>query len=287
MWLLRDWLIMLKVLILIVLIWLAWLKFKPVHALYLYIGDLIKNDWSQFKGFGFWLFAGLGGSGKTLSMVEYLLRQKTRYPRLKIYSNFYLDFADGQFDSWEQILNYENYDLYLVSKDEYSKLDEYNRYSRNGRFYKKKHNGIIFAFDEIHLTFASQKWENAPDNMLEYISQQRKLHKQIVASSQVFTRVDKKLREQTNFVIECKSIMWGRWIFNRYFNTPEYISNDEKMDSGNRRRKRAKRYSFIGTNSLRSHYNTYQVMINLKTGKSEQQLFADRVATALKDSLGG
>lgn len=220
------------------------MKFKPIIALVLGIVDFIRLDKKKFRGFGFWLYCGLGGSGKTISMVEYLNRMHKKYPKLKIYTNFNYKYADGKITSWQDLIDYDNGD-----------------------------DGIIFGFDEIHLTFASQKWQDCPDNMLDYISQQRKLHKQIVASAQVFTRVDKKLREQTNFVIECKSLFFGRWIFNKTFNTAEYLANDEKADRGARKRHRAWRYNFVAYNKIRNSYDTMQLMKELKKGKSplEQQ----------------
>lgn len=209
-------------------------------------------DKTKFRGYGFWLYCGLGGSGKTLSMVEYLNRMKKKYPRVKIYTNFNYKYADGFIDDWQTLIDEDNGD-----------------------------DGIIFGFDEIHLTFASDKWQNCPDGMLDYISQQRKLHKQIVASSQVFTRVDKKLREQTNFVIECKSLFMGRWVFQKWFHTPEYLANDEKMDAGSRMRKRAKRYNFVAYDNIRSSYDTMQIMKDLKSGKPEAQILSDDLKKAL------
>lgn len=255
-------------------------KGKPAISLFLFISDLIKMDKRVFRGYGFWLFCGLGGSGKTLSMVEYMSRMKFRYPKLKIYTNFDFKLSDGFIKSWKDIVEVENYELKLISEALYLKLDDYNRFKENDKFYQKVHNGIIFGFDEIHLTFASQNWQSCPDNMLDYISQQRKLHKQIVASSQVFTRVDKKLREQTNFVIECKSLFMGRWIFNKYFHSSDYLSNDEKLDSGARKRKRSKRYNFIAYDKIRNLYNTYQLMKNL-TPKTQQQILIDKLKNNL------
>lgn len=226
------------------------MKFKPLKALSLACKDYIKMDKRKFRGYGFWLYCGLGGSGKTLSMVEYLKRMREKYPNVKIYTNFNCSIADGQINNWEELINYDNGD-----------------------------EGIIFGFDEIHLTFASTEWEKCPSNMLEYISQQRKLHKQIVASSQVFTRIDKKLREQTNYVIECKSLFLGRWIFNKAFNTAEYLANDEKGDKGARKRKRAWRYNFVAYDSIRKLYDTMQIMVELKKGKSDTQKVRDLLAS--------
>lgn len=259
------------------------MKGKPIIAFVLFVKDWIKMDKSAFRGYGFWLFCGLGGSGKTLSMVEYLIRMKRAYPRLKVYTNFNFKLADGYINSWQDIINIENYHLKEISLEEFSKLDKYNRLEKDGKYYEKVHDGVIFGFDEIHLTFASQNWGDCPDNMLEYISQQRKLHKQIVASSQVFTRIDKKLREQTNFVVECKSIFMGRLVFNKFFNTCEYLAAGDKKDSGMRRRRRAKHYSFVAYDSIRDKYDTMQVMKELKTSDTTNtSKFIDELVEKLK-----
>lgn len=228
-------------------------KFRFPVAGFLAFRDWLKMDKSKFRGFGFWVFVGLGGSGKTLSMVEYLNRMKIKYPRVKIYTNFNYKYADGPINSWNDLIEYDNGD-----------------------------DGIIFGFDEIHLTFASQNWADCPENMLEYISQQRKLRKQIVASSQVFTRIDKKLREQTNFVVECKTIFLGRLVFNKAFHTAEYLANDEKMDKGARKRVKAWRNTFIAWDRIRSSYDTMQIMKELKTPKSRQRVQVDALKHLLE-----
>lgn len=257
---------------------------KFLISLYLIIRDFIKMDKRQFRGFGFWLYCGLGGSGKTLSMVEYLERVRIRYPKLKIYTNFNYINAHGQINGWEDILNLENFELVEIDKSEYDGMVKRNELSEaivdGDKYFKKQHNGIIFGFDEIHLTFASQNWENCPDNMLEYVSQQRKLHKQIVASAQVFTRVDIKLREQTNYVVECKSL-GGRWIFNRFFHTQEYLANGDKGDKGMQKRRRSKRYSFVAYDSIRQLYDTMQVMCDLRDGKSNKSKQRDKLRQEL------
>ena len=157
-------------------------------------------------------------------------------------------------------------------------LDDNNRI-----VYKKRVNdGVIFGFDEIHLTFESTKWQDAPANLLDYVSQQRKLHKQILGSSQVFTRIDKKLREQTNYVIECKSIFSGRLVINSYYKTVEYIANGEKMDKGTRKRKVHRRISYVAYDNIRQAYNTEQIMKELGKSRSKESVLVDLI----KD-LGG
>lgn len=125
------------------------------------------------------------------------------------------------------------------------------------------------------MTLASDNWKSRPDDLLYYISQQRKMHKQILASSQVFTRIDKTLREQTNFVIECKSLLLGRMVINKYYHTEEYICNNEKKDKGTKRRKVTKYRIFIASDKIRNTYDTEEIMKDLKSGKSIDKQLTD------------
>ena len=264
---------------------------KFIKAFPLFVDDVRKRDKHVFRGYGFWAFCGLGGSGKTLSIVNYLLKIQEKYPNVKVFTNFYYKNATGSINSWKDLIEKENINIYEISRKEYDKRVKWGQkhvfmcLSDNNRIvYKKRVNdGIIFGFDEIHLTFESTKWKDAPENLLDYISQQRKLHKQIVSSSQVFTRIDKKLREQTNYVIECKSFLGGRLVVNSYYKTVEYIANGDKMDKGQRKRKVAKRDVYIAYNNIRNSYNTEQVMKELRTGKSKESVLVDLIRKVKED----
>lgn len=254
-------------------------------ALPLFIIDIHRRDKGVFRGFGFWCFCGLGGSGKTLSIVNYLLKIQKKYPNVKILTNFAYKGRTGDINSWRDLLDTENINIYKISQKEYDKRVKWGQKhvymcldDNNNIIYKKRINdGVIFGFDEIHLTFESTKWQDAPSNLLDYISQQRKFHKQILGSSQVFTRIDKKLREQTNYVVECKSIFGGRLVINSYYKTVEYIANGDKMDKGTRKRKVHKRLSYVSYDYIRNSYNTEQIMKELKTSKSQESVLIDLI----------
>lgn len=256
---------------------------KFILVIPIFIQDLIRLDRTVFRGFGFWCYSGLGGSGKTISIVNRLMNIKKKYSNVLILSNFYLQFADGKIDSWRDLLETTNYNTYYITEKEYNNRTKWGQKNvfmclddNNTIVYKKTVNdGVIFAFDEIHLTFESTRWQDAPTNLLDYISQQRKYHKFILGSSQVFTRIDKKLREQTNFVVECKSLFMGRLVINSFYKTVEYIANGEKMDKGQRKRKCAKRECYIAYDHIREMYDTEEIMKDLQTGKSEDQKLLD------------
>lgn len=257
--------------------------FNFIKSIPLFIIDFHRRDKGVFRGYGFWSFCGLGGSGKTLSIVNYLLKVQKKFPNVKVLTNFNYKYSNGSIDSWRDLLDSENINVYEISRKEYDKRKKWEQrhvfmcLNDDGKIvYKKRINdGIIFGFDEIHLTFESTKWQDAPSNLLDYISQQRKFHKQILGSSQVFTRIDKKLREQTNYVVECKSLFFGRLVINSYYKTVEYIANNEKMDKGSRKRKVHRRLSFVAYDNIRQSYNTEQIMKELSSGRSNESVLID------------
>lgn len=267
---------------------------KLILSIPLFIRDLIGRDREVFNGYGFWCFCGLGGSGKTLSMVNQLINIKIKFPKVKILTNFTFELADSKIDTWRDLLETTNFSIEEISEKDYKRFIKYGTYSEEkGEIWQevldgelhymvKRNHGVVFGFDEIHLTFESTKWEDAPSNLLDYISQQRKFHKLILATSQVFTRIDKKLREQTNFVVECRSYFLGRLCTNKYFDTATYISNGEKMDKGNRRRKPRKRDVFVAYDEIRNKYNTEEIMKELRVGKSDSSKLLDLIANYKK-----
>lgn len=225
--------------IILIFVWFSLaFRSKPYKALYLKLKDTKKIDKEEYPHFGFWLYTGLGSSGKSISMVEFAKKQKEKYPNLYIASGIKsLTFADIYLDHWQQVIDIRN-----------PKGDKY---------------GVLILFDEIQLTLNSQKWKSAPENLLEYVSQQRKLYKHIIASSQVFNRVNVILREQSNYIIECRSLVGKRWIFNSAFDTATYNLNGDKKDEGQKKRKRAWKYNFVATDEIRNLYDTYETQINL------------------------
>lgn len=192
---------------------------------------------------------------------------------------------DGDITSWKDLLETTNIQVDEISAKKWNRFLKYHTYKQEDmwttvdennevHYFVRRNHGVIFGFDEIHLTFESTSWQDAPDALLDYISQQRKLHKQIIASSQVFTRINKKLREQTNYVIECRCL-FGRVVSQRFYRTPEYITNGEKFDKGARKRRVKKRYCFVAKDEIRRKYNTEEIMKDLQFGKNKVEQLND------------
>lgn len=187
----------------------------------------------QFNEYGLTMYVGRQGSGKTIGMVRYLEDIRIKYPKAIIITNFGYINEHYQMNDWHDLLEY-----------------------RNGT------DGVIFAIDEIQNEFSSTAWQNFPEFILSEITQQRKQRIKIIASSQVFTRVVKALREQCYEVVECKTI-FGRWTFLKCFDADEYNTTIERPE---KRMKlfRKWRKSFVQNDSFRELYNSYDKIEKLK-----------------------
>lgn len=144
--------------------------------------SFVKNHPDYFYPDGLCIFVGPQGSGKTLSAVNYVYKLLEAYPKSILVSN--LKLTDYPFDGKRVFLFQNN--------------DDFSKHS-NGE------HGVIFLVDEIQLYLNSLQSKNINLDVVAQISQQRKQRVHIVATSQVFGRMAKPLREQFNSVILCAS----------------------------------------------------------------------------------
>lgn len=195
-----------------------------------------------FKPYGLTCFVGRQGGGKTISMVQYLDRMKELYPDSVVVTNFNYVKQDMPFTSWRQFTEV-----------------------RNGL------NGVIFAIDELQNEYNSNNWKDFPEDLLSVVTMQRKQRIKIVATSQVFTRVVKQLREQCYEVVECKTLL-GRWTRQKCFDADDYnyIVDNPTPERRFRTRKKWK-YSFVQSNLIRNLFDSYAVVDSIK-----QKEFIDR-----------
>ena len=188
-----------------------------------------------FKPYGLTCFVGRQGGGKTISMVEYLDRMKEIYPDCIVITNFNYIKQDMPFTSWRQFTEV-----------------------RNGL------HGVIFAIDELQNEYNSNNWKDFPEDLLSVVTMQRKQRIKIVATSQVFTRVVKQLREQCYEVVECKTF-FGRWTKQKCYDADDYnyIIDNPTPERKFRTRKKWK-YSFIQNNIVRKLFDSYAVVESIK-----------------------
>lgn len=213
------------------------LKFKPFDFCRWLLCDLkLKVNISQkpFNEYGFSIYCGRQGAGKTISMVEYLERMRKDYPRAKIVTNFYYAHSHATMLSWRALFDIRNGD-----------------------------DGVIFAIDEIHSEYSSSNWKDFPESLLSEISQQRKQRMKIVATAQVFSRIAKPIREQAFSVFVCSTYA-GRLTRVKEYDAADYGVTQDSAYVVKEKCKPIRKYSFVQSNALRSVYDTYQKINRLE-----------------------
>lgn len=187
------------------------------------------ND-KSFNEYAMTMFAGRQGSGKTMSLVAELERIRHEFPQVMICTNFGYIHEHIALTDWQQILDLRNEE------------------------------GIVFAIDEIQNEFDIYNARSFDTSILDVVTQQRKQKIKMYATSQVFTRVSKPLREQTYEVVECFTL-FGRWTFQKCFDAYDY---NQIIDSTSPEKKsqirRKWRRNFVQNDYIRNLYNSYAVV---------------------------
>lgn len=174
------------------------------------------------------MLCGEQGSGKTMLMNYLVKKYKAIYPRVKVRTNFNHKDQDFELLSWE--------DLTLDTNGIYGELD---------------------CIDEIQNWFSSNASKNFPPDMLTIITQQRKVRRCILATSQVFTRIAKPLRENT-YLMYYPFTLFGCITFVRVFK-PTLDSEGNLVE-----KKLLKFFFFVHDDDLRNSYDSYKTILSLK-----------------------
>lgn len=213
-----------------------------------YVTDLYQREPDFFKPYGIHMFCGEQGCGKTIACVEMMLRLQKMYPASCMITNFGVTTENDELVKWQQLLDYTN---------------------------EKK--GVIVGIDEIQNWFMSGK-NQLPEGMLEVATQNRKNRRVICCTAQVFTRVNKGLREQVTMVYEPHTFL-GCFtvVFKKKY---KFDSEGQVIES-----KVRGWYCFTHTEELRNAYDTYKVIHTLaKEGFKEMP--AQNVTNVYVDRTG-
>lgn len=191
-----------------------------------YTLDKFEREAGYFTEQGIHMFCGEQGSGKTIGAVEMMLRLKAQFPMSKMITNFAVAGEDDPLDEWQQLLTYNN-----------------------GK------QGVIVGIDEIQNWFMSGRNQLLPE-MLEVATQNRKNRRVICCTAQVYTRVNKGIREQVRFLyfpytfLGCFTVIFRK--------KPIFDSEGNVIEL-----KWRGMYAFTHTEELRSAYDTYKVIHTL------------------------
>lgn len=155
------------------------------------------------------------------------------------------------------------YELYLRNNKVFPFIDndDLARYENDQR-------GVIFLIDEIQLYMNSLKSNNINMDTMTQISQQRKQRKHIVATSQVFGRMAKPLREQFSCVVVCKSYFGKLLQYNRMIDRD---SIDESTDDAHVTGEVKHRFIWFHSPAMYKKYDTYYVIERGKFVANEEK----------------
>lgn len=167
--------------------WLIGLKL-PLHLSFVrwMIVDFMRGKSHRFKDI--YLFVGLPGEGKTISMVAHIERALEKHPNLVIATNFHYANESSVIEHWIDIIK--------VALDA-------NKHRRP----------CLIAIDEVQNTFDATEWKNFPGPLYSLLSFNRKLNLQFLCSAQIYERIPSKIRQLANYTVICKNV----WKADRYF----------------------------------------------------------------------
>lgn len=191
-----------------------------------YVMDLYEREPGFFQPRGIHMFCGEQGAGKTIACVEMMLRLQKQYPAAKMITNFGVTSENDELKQWQQLLEYTN-----------------------------GHKGVIVGIDEIQNWFMSGL-NKLPEGMLEVATQNRKNNRILCCTAQVFTRVNKGLREQVNMVYNPHTFLGCFTVVIR--RKPVFDSEGNVIDL-----KYRGMYCFVHSEELREAYDTYKVIHTL------------------------
>ena len=186
-----------------------------------FVLDRLSFDPNEFGLYGFHLFVGEQGSGKTVATAEFLRRIKKQYPLCQISTNFEYKYEDSAIDSWQDLV-----------------------FHNNGIY------GQVDVIDEVQNWFSCNQSKDFPPEMIQEITQQRKQRKVFIGTTQRFERMAKPLREQVNYLYYPITIAGCLTIVKVVKPTVDAEGYLKKVRG-------ARFYFFVHDNELRNSFDTY------------------------------
>lgn len=187
-----------------------------------------------FHPYGFYFFTGLPGTGKTIMMSYELSKYREKYGNeILIGTNYGFKQQDFEVKDYSDII-------------------------------KLRDKPTIIGYDEIQNDFDSRNWANLDYAFSERITQSRKLNGlMILATAQKFGFVDKRLRQLTHLVYECRTF-FNRLTMARVYE-PELKVKMEEGQYLEHNVARTKGFKmFVQTDFVRSLFSSYDILLKVQ-----------------------
>lgn len=204
-----------------------------------FIEDLFTRPADFFPYQGMIIFEGRQGSGKTISMVQYIKDMQYEFPNSLCTTNLAYTDENKPLKTWTMLIDYKN-----------------------------GYKGVIVAMDELQNWFSSNDSKNFPPEMLSVITQNRKNRRIILGTTQNFYLLAKAIRSQATEVRRCTT----------YFGCLTVVKRLEPiLDSEGNVVEWKKRgiYCFVHNEELRKSYNTWKVIENLRNSGFKEEKSSD------------
>lgn len=230
------------------------------HLVWYAVKDIYKyikgRKWKKYNNYGIYIYGGLYGGGKSLSISKYCTEVYKHYDNVKFISNIDLhNVPFERFEYFEQLMSEPDYDGQC----------------------------IIFVIDEIGSLMNARNYKNnriGETQFLYTLNQIRKQNKTLLLASQRFGMCDKNFRQCAVQWIEC-SKFWRICTQTIYDPYDLECSLNPKLVKPIKRQK-----VFLATDKLFNAYDTKQLVRDFKD-KFDKNEFNPIVVEPLDNGLEG
>ena len=206
--------------------------------------DFLRAKRTRFMGI--YLFVGMPGEGKTLSMVAHIKRVCEKEKNVVIATNFNYVGQDAAINHWIDIINIA--------------LDA-----------NKRKLPCLIAVDEIQNTFDASDYKNFPVALYTLLTFNRKLQLQFLCSAQIYERIPSKIRALGNYTVICKNMFKRDRLFRNYYYDK---TNYESQFEGKRAKADFVR-QYIADDELYQSYDTFEQVQSVKGRADEEKAMRD------------
>ena len=208
-----------------------------------------------FHPYGLYFFTGLPGTGKTIFMTYELEKYRDLYgDSISIGTNYGYIHQDFEVKGYEDII-------------------------------KLRDKPTIIGYDEIQNDFDARNWSNLDSAFSERITQSRKMNGlMILATAQKFGFVDRRLRQLTHMVYECKTFKNRLTLAKLY--EPQL---KEKIEEGQYTetvgaKSRGFKY-FVQSDKIRDLYSSYQILLRVMQDLEEYNNSSDKLLDDIRSLI--